>query len=104
MTGFSEALAPAVHFLGQPGIERLEVSEVSYIHLLFDRHALVLSEGLWTESFHPGELALGALDAAQREEIKLLFPDLFEIGASIDALYPQSRPTLKRHQVAVLSH
>ena len=51
-------------------------SGVTYIHLLFDRHEVILAEGALTESLHPGEIALGGLDAAQQQEIEALFPGL----------------------------
>jgi hypothetical protein len=49
---------------------------VTYCHLLFDRHEVILAEGALSESFHPGEIALGGLDDAQRREIETLFPQL----------------------------
>ena len=48
---------------------------VTYVHLLFDRHEVIVAEGVLSESFHPGEAGLGALDPAQRHEIEALFPD-----------------------------
>jgi Hint domain len=47
---------------------------VTYCHLLFDRHEVILAEGALSESFHPGETGLGGLDDAQRREIEALFP------------------------------
>jgi len=49
---------------------------VVYCHLLFAQHEVILAEGALSESFHPGEIGLGALDNAQRQEIEALFPDL----------------------------
>jgi hypothetical protein len=49
---------------------------VVYCHLLFDRHEVILAEGALSESFHPGEIGLEALDGAQRAEIAALFPGL----------------------------
>ncbi len=49
---------------------------VVYCHLLFDRHEVILAEGALSESFHPGEIGLGALGEAQRREIEALFPTL----------------------------
>jgi hypothetical protein len=48
----------------------------TFCHLLFDRHEVILAEGALSESFHPGEIGLGALDEAQRREIEALFPTL----------------------------
>jgi hypothetical protein len=49
---------------------------VTYCHLLFDRHEVILAEGALSESFHPGYMGLGALDDEQRREIEALFPML----------------------------
>jgi hypothetical protein len=49
---------------------------VTYCHLLFDRHEVIIAEGALSESFHPGEIGIGALDEAQRREIEALFPHL----------------------------
>ncbi len=39
---------------------------VTYHHLLLPRHALIRSEGAWTESFYPGRMALAGLTASDR--------------------------------------
>lgn len=95
--GEAEALAPAVYFVGQPGIVRdAAATGASYIHLMFDRHEIVQSDGIWSESFQPGAATLSGMDAAQRDEIFSLFPGL----PAGDALaYPSARATLKRFEV-----
>jgi hypothetical protein len=45
------------------------------LHVLFDRHEVILSEGALSESLHLGESGLGTLSSAQRQEIEVLFPD-----------------------------
>ena len=50
--------------------------DVSYVHLLFDRHEIVAAEGAAAESLHTGPEALKALSPAARAEIAALFPDL----------------------------
>lgn len=97
LTGEAEALAPAVHFLGQPGVARdAAAAGVRYIHLMFDRHEIVRSNGLWSESFQPGAATLSAMDAAVREELLTLFPGLSVPG---ELPYPAARLTLKRYEV-----
>lgn len=49
---------------------------VDYFHVLFDRHEVMLTEGLPTESFHPGEYALRDLAEESRAELYKLFPEL----------------------------
>ncbi len=71
---------------------------VSYFHLLFDTHQLVLSNGNWSESFQPAERSLSDMDDAQKAELFALFPDLTE--PEID--YPAARVTLKSFDAKVL--
>ncbi|WP_245890785.1 Hint domain-containing protein [Albidovulum aquaemixtae] len=49
---------------------------VTYYHILFDAHEVVMADGAWSESFLPGAEALGGLHAAQRDEILTIFPEL----------------------------
>lgn len=56
---------------------------VSYIHLLCDRHQVILANGVWTESFHPDDALVKAMENAQRLELMKLFPEIRTIGASV---------------------
>ena len=67
--GYPEVLIPAKAFLSSPGVDVLDDWTGSYYHLLFDRHELLWSNGLITESLHPGEIALSALGNADREAV-----------------------------------
>lgn len=96
-----EVLVAAKHLVGRrPGIEQVDVSGVSYLHFMCARHEVVLSDGTWTESFQPGEIALAGLDAAQREELFTLFPDLREAAGR--GAVTAARPVLKRHEARLL--
>lgn len=75
--GEDEVLIPAKAMVNGGTIRQiLPAWGVTYIHLLFDRHEIIVSEGALSESFHPGEAGLMALDEGQRQELNLLFPDL----------------------------
>ncbi|MDA8587046.1 Hint domain-containing protein [Rhodobacteraceae bacterium] len=74
--GNSEVLSPAKHLINGDTIKTAPVDEVTYVHLLFDHHEIILSDGAWTESFHPGEASLDGFGAETREEILTLFPEL----------------------------
>jgi len=50
---------------------------VTYIHLMFDAHQIVIANGAPSESFYPGPMALAALSDPVRDELRTLFPDLF---------------------------
>lgn len=77
MFGAPEVLLPAIRLVGQPGIGVVsDVVQVTYVHLLFDRHEIVYSDGAATESLFLGPEALKALDEAARAEILSLFPQV----------------------------
>lgn len=73
--GSDEALVAARHLLGLPGISVEHPQDgITYLHLGFDQHEILFSNGLWTESFFPGPQALRALTPAARHEFLTLFP------------------------------
>jgi len=75
--GDREVLVAAKHLVDAPGIAVVERPDaVTYIHLLFDQHELVFSDGASTESFYLGPVGLASVDQAARDEILTLFPEL----------------------------
>lgn len=50
--------------------------EVTYVHVLLDRHNVIWANGLETESFHPANAALDTIDPGQRAGLLSVFPDL----------------------------
>ena len=74
--GTPEVFVAAKFLLGRPGVTRGSDRPVSYYHILFEGHEVVLSNDSWTESFLPGPQALTGVAAAQSEELFALFPEL----------------------------
>ena len=72
----SEVLAAAKQLVGNDGIEEVDAMGVTYFHLMFERHEVILSDGMWTESFQPSDYALGTVGNEARAEILALFPEL----------------------------
>ncbi|MCZ7675701.1 MAG: Hint domain-containing protein [Roseovarius sp.] len=72
----SEVLAAAGHLTGLDGVDVVDVGTITYIHFMFDQHQIVLSNGMWTESFRPDERVMRSLGALQRRQILDLFPNL----------------------------
>lgn len=70
-----EVLAAAKHLVNHRGVFEVESLGVTYTHLLFDRHEVVLSNGCWSESFHPTDRSLAGIGNAQRQEILDVFPE-----------------------------
>ena len=74
--GQQKVLINAKHLLRTPGIYEQSGGEVTYIHLLFNRHEIVFANDVPSESFFAGEPALNALEDAVRNEVLSLFPEL----------------------------
>jgi Ca2+-binding RTX toxin-like protein len=96
--GEPEVLVAAIHLVGHCGIRQELSLGVDYIHLMFDAHEILCSDGIWSESFQPASRMVGSMDRAQQDEIMALFPDLAE---SVVA-FPSARLTLKAHEARVL--
>ncbi|MTJ03357.1 MAG: type I secretion protein [Sediminimonas qiaohouensis] len=95
-----EVLIPAKHLINGTTIVQQELSEVDYIHLLFDRHEIILAEDCPSESFHPGHVGLGAVTDAAREELFALFPDL---RSSPDSYGDTARMCLRAYESRLLA-
>lgn len=79
---------------------RADGSKVTYVHLLFDDHEIISSNGFLSESYHPGAETLGNFSDETRAELFRMMPDLqtrVETGE-----FPAARRALKRHEAAVL--
>jgi hypothetical protein len=96
----SEVLVAAEHLAGRPGIEAIGTLRTTYVHFMFDRHEVVLSDGAWTESFQPGAMTLRAMGEEQRAELLAVFPGL-ETTAGLDD-YGAARRALKAHEARLL--
>ncbi len=95
MFGVKDVLVPAIKLTELPGVEVDDtLEEVTYFHLLFERHQVVYAEGCPSESLYLGPGALNSLSAAARAEVLTIFPDLQpDLGIGKPA-----RPIPKRHQ------
>jgi hypothetical protein len=93
--GETEVLVPAKHLVDGVSIGILEIESVEYFHMLFDRHELVYGEGILSESFHPGQVGMGAVSEAAREEIFSLFPELQNVPEFSE---PCARLSLKAYE------
>lgn len=95
-----EVLAAAKHLTGLDGVERAVAQNVSYIHLMFDNHEVILADGAWSESFQPGDYSLQGVGQAIRNEILSLFPEL-ATPAGLNG-YPAARRSLKAGEARLL--
>ncbi|CUH63856.1 Cyclolysin [Thalassovita autumnalis] len=95
----SEVLIPAKHMVNGDSIQQIETEEVTYVHMLFDSHEMVFAEGAVSESFHPGQMGLSAIDAPAREELFALFP---ELRSNPNGYGDTARICLRAHEAQLL--
>lgn len=99
--GESEVLVAARDLVNDRSVLRREGGQVEYVHLMFDRHQVVFSEGLETESYLPGPQTSKSFNAGMLEEISSIFP---EIDPATGKGYSQAaRRTLKRYEANILT-
>lgn len=89
--GDREVLVAAKHLIDGTRIRSAPCVSVEYWHLLFDRHQIVLAEGIAAESFHPADQTISALDHDAREELLQIFP---ELRHATSAYGPLARPAI----------
>lgn len=98
--GEDEVLVAAKHLTCLEGVDVDTQADVTYVHVMFDAHEIICADGSWSESFQPGDLSLGSLDAAARAELFTLFPELATGDAELK--YPAARTTLKAHEAPLV--
>ncbi len=98
--GEAEVLVAAKHLLNDQSVTRQIGGWVEYVHLLFDEHQVVISEGLPTESFLPGEQSTLGFAQETLNEICAIFPELDP--ATGEGYSPSARRTLRQYEAAVL--
>lgn len=98
--GEAEVLVAARDLVNDATVTRREGGQVEYVHLMFDRHQVIFSEGLETESYLPGPQTCESFEAETIAEICAIFP---EIDPKTGQGYSQAaRRTLKRFEADIL--
>ncbi|MDD9923341.1 MAG: Hint domain-containing protein [Boseongicola sp.] len=100
-TGHSEVLAPAVGLLAHPLVyQECEVRSVQYHHILLERHEVLVSENLGSESFFPGVTALSLLSQEQRSGV---LDAVAKSAAGLTRDYgPTALPVLSRRETETM--
>lgn len=92
VTGCSSVLIAAKHLVdGQRVIQR-KPDLVTYVHILFERHEIVTTQGCQSESFFLSPESTALLGVAQTAEIRRLFPEMFTPGSDQKLALPEARP------------
>jgi hypothetical protein len=74
--GEDEVLVAAKEFLNDHSVRRKCGGTVIYVHLMFDKHQVIYSEDLPTESFLPGPQTTECFEQPLIDEICQIFPEL----------------------------
>ncbi|APX13465.1 Hint domain-containing protein [Tateyamaria omphalii] len=100
-----EVLIPAIKLLDIEGIDIVDdLQDVTYFHMLFDRHEIVFSNGAPTESLFTGPEALKSVSGDAQREIANLFPEILDphyVATSARFIPEQGKRMqnlVKRHQ------
>ncbi len=83
--GVSQVMVAARHLINDTTIRREPRARVTYIHMVFDAHEVIFSEGIPTESLHIGAMTLTSLDRAARDEVLALFPEIADLTVTARA-------------------
>ncbi len=103
MFGQPEVLVAAIHLAALPGIFVDDtLDDITYYHLIFDHHEVILAEGAPSESLFPGPEALKTIGAAAQAELKALFPDM--LRALSPAASARPIPQARRQKRLVARH
>lgn len=96
MFGTDEVLTAAKNLIGLvDGVDVVEdTASVEYLHVLLDRHELLLANGAWAESLYLGDQTLTALTEEQRKEISMIFPELTRNDTDASQIF--ARQVLKK--------
>lgn len=98
--GEPEVLA-AAHLLEDGNrIHTIHGGVVEYHHILLERHGILRSEGVLSESYFPGNTSWDVLSAVDRSDIGGLFPEIDRKGPA--AYGDLCRMALKKHEVKLL--
>lgn len=99
--GDTEVLVAAKDLVNDGTVRQIEGGEVEYVHILFDQHQVVYSEGLATESYLPGPHTTGGFAPEVLDEIRAIFPELDpENGAGFPVA---ARRTLRSYEARLLA-
>ncbi|WP_299651178.1 Hint domain-containing protein [uncultured Tateyamaria sp.] len=97
--GEGEVLVAAKDLVNDRSVTRREGGDVTYVHLMFDKHQVVFSGGLATESFLPGPQTTKSFEREIVDEICGIFPELDPQTG--EGYGPAARRTLRGYEAGL---
>ena len=74
--GCDTVLVAAKHLVNECSVKRSPMGFVTYVHIMFDDHEIVRTQGCDSESYYVGDTARSDAALEQAAEVLALFPDL----------------------------
>lgn len=98
--GEPSVMAPAKHLVGTVAESVMPVTDVTFFHILLDRHEILISNGLLTESFQPSLRSFNGISPQMRRSLTDALPP-----KRLQAFFtrPDAMPTLKANEAKVLA-
>lgn len=94
-------LVPAKALVKFPGVREMKgCRSVNYYHIMLDQHHVLISDGVLTESFYPGPMALKSLNAENRNKVKSIVAQATN-GKGLNG-YPHARTVMRVREAAQL--
>ncbi|OCX66112.1 hemolysin-type calcium-binding protein [Thioclava sp. SK-1] len=88
--------------VGQAAVRRVSgLRSLSYVHLMLERHQVLVANGIESESFHPASTALECVERDDRARLLNIRP---ELAGDLRAYGPYARRALTPAQAAILRH
>lgn len=98
MFGIDSAFVAAKHLCDGATVWIAPQRQITYHHILFERHQAIWANGAVTESFLPDITGVAGLAHAGQAELFALFPEVFLRGAQAPVVAAPARPILKRFE------
>lgn len=99
--GEHSVLVPAVHLINDTNIRMCVGGTVRYHHLLLDNHAVIKTNGAWTETLHVGPQTLDTSPDETSAELLSFFPELEQENAK--SPLQCGYPVIKKREAALLA-
>ncbi|WP_106743896.1 Hint domain-containing protein [Yoonia maritima] len=101
MFGEQDVLVAAIKLTELPGIFIDEaVDNITYYHMMFEKHEVVLANGAPSESLFTGPEALRSVSEEAREEILTIFPQIVDIDYCCEPALPLIEGPARRNLIA----
>lgn len=100
--GEPEVLIAAKFMINGDTIRLRRGGWVDYVHILFERHEIIIANGVPSESLFPvWEDMMNNETAAAQDDLIMMFPDAFE---HVRRMRRTARPSLRRYEAELLRH